>query len=208
MSNAAGDSIDALRPATAELSDAELVRRTRDGKREAFDVLIERHQRRATAVAYRLVGNLHDALEVCQNAFVRGFRNLETLEDPDRFGGWLLRIVTNLSLNFRRDRAVGGPRLSLDDCIIEDQPFSDRLAEPDHSDQQPGAALAANELSARMQRELAQLPEQQRLALVLFSVENMPQKEVAAIMGCSVEAVKWHVFQARKRLKERLEDFL
>ena len=72
----------------------------------------------------------------------------------------------------------------------------------------PGATLAAEELAEIVQREIAALPEQQRLALVLFSIEQLPQKEVATIMDCSVEAVKWHVFQARRKLKQRLTDYL
>ncbi|MFO0837830.1 MAG: RNA polymerase sigma factor [Phycisphaerae bacterium] len=208
MSRPSGKTNDVRRPQPAVFSDADLVRQARSGRREAYDDLIQRHQRRATAVAFRLVGNLHDALEVCQNAFVRAYRNLETLESPDRFGSWLLRIVTNLSLNFRRDRAVGGKRVSLDDCISEDHPLADRLADPPYSDQRPGAGIAAQELADRLALEMARLPDQQRIALTLFSIENMPQRDVADVMGCSVEAVKWHVFQARKRLKERLAEFL
>ncbi|MFN0134823.1 MAG: RNA polymerase sigma factor [Phycisphaerae bacterium] len=195
---------------TQQIPDEELVRRTCAGQREAFDELVERYQRRATSVSYRLLGNLHDALEVVQDAFIRAYRGLESLEDRPRFGSWLLRIVTNLSLNFRRDRAAGGPRLTLDDCIKDDDSPDRRamLSDSDSSDQRPGAMLAAEELAEIVQKAMAELPDQQRLALVLFSIEQMPQKEVAQIMGCSVEAVKWHVFQARKKLKDRLGDYM
>jgi len=187
-------------------ADAELVRQTLSGKRAAFDVLVERYQRRATSVAYRLLGNIHDALEVCQEAFIRAFRNLESLEDAQRFGPWLMRIVTNLSLNFRRSR---GPRLSFEDCLLgEDESREERVADADYSEDRPGAKLAAAELQAKVQAALATLPPQQRTALVLFSIEQMPQKEVAEILDCSIEAVKWHVFQARKKMKEQLADFL
>jgi RNA polymerase sigma-70 factor (ECF subfamily) len=193
----------------ARPSDAELVRQARAGRRAAFDELIERYQRRAVSVAYRLLGDLHDALEVCQEAFVRAYRNLDSLEDEGRFGSWLLRIATNLSLNYRRDRAVGGRRVSLDDCILsEDGTRAQRLADVPHTDAQPGAELAASELRRAVQAAMAELPDRQRTALVLFSIEQLPQKEVASIMNCSIEAVKWHVFQARKRLKEQLADYL
>ncbi len=195
-------------PATSRppLDDADLVLRTRAGQRQAFDLLVERYQRRATSVAYRLLGNLHDALEVCQEAFVRGYRNLDSLQDPHRFGPWLLRIVTNLSLNFRRSR---GPRLSFEDCLLgEEGSRAERVADAPHSDERPGAQLAADELQVAIQDGLAELPPQQRAALVLFSIEQLPQKEVAQIMDCSVEAVKWHVFQARKKMKSRLAAFL
>jgi RNA polymerase sigma-70 factor (ECF subfamily) len=201
--------VEAPRSSGAEPSDAELVRAIRAGRPAVFDDLVERYQRRAVSVAYRLLGDLHDALEVCQEAFIRAYRSLDSLADESRFGSWLLKIVTNLSLNFRRDRAVGGLRVSLDDCILDDQGARrERLADAGHADSQPGAELAAAELHSVVQAAIAELPEQQRTALVLFSFEQLPQKEVASIMGCSVEAVKWHVFQARKKLKNRLADYL
>ncbi len=190
-------------PATA---DADLVRATRAGRRDAFDILIERYQRRAVSVSYRLLGNTHDALEVCQEAFVKAYRRLDSLDDPARFRGWLLRIVTNLSLNFRRSRR---PRLSFEDCLVgEDQSREEQIADAPHSEDRPGAQLAADELQGEIRAALDQLPSQQRTALVLFSIEQMPQKEVAEIMGLSVEAVKWHVFQARKKLKDLLTPHL
>jgi RNA polymerase sigma-70 factor (ECF subfamily) len=209
VSRPAGDQVEVHRSSAADPSDAELVRATRAGRRDAFDPLIERYQRRAVSVAYRLLGNLHDALEVCQEAFVRAYRNLGSLEDERRFRSWLLRIVTNLSLNFRRDRAVGGRRVSLDDCILDEHGSrDDRSADSSCPDERPGAGLAVAELRSVVQAAVAGLPEQQRTALVLFSVERLPQKEVASIMDCSVEAVKWHVFQARKKLREQLADYL
>ncbi|HUU95548.1 MAG TPA: RNA polymerase sigma factor [Phycisphaerae bacterium] len=209
MSIPAGDDVESRRSTEAVPSDEELVRQSCLGRPGAFDQLVERYQRRATSVAYRLLGNLQDALEVCQDAFIRAYRNVQTLKDASRFGPWLLRIVTNLSLNYRRDRAVGGPRLSFEDCILPDErPRAERVALPAHSDEHPGAELAANELADIVRTAIAELPEQQRAALVLFSLEQLPQKQVATIMGCSVEAVKWHVFQARKKLKAQLADYL
>lgn len=203
----AGENVDVCGSTLAGPEDALLVHQLVAGRREAFDALVERYQRRATAVANRLVGNLHDALEVVQEAFIRAYRNIGTLEEPARFGPWLLRIVTNLALNHRRDRAVGGPRVSLSDCILDgEEPGEQRIVGRD--DVPVGAYLAAEELSQRLERAIAGLPAQQRAALVLFSIESLPQKEVAEMLDCSVEAVKWHVFQARKKLKEQLADYL
>jgi RNA polymerase sigma-70 factor (ECF subfamily) len=69
-------------------------------------------------------------------------------------------------------------------------------------------ALESREMGQRLQQALAELPEKQRLAIVMFTIEQMPQKEVAEALGCSVEAVKWHVFQGRKKLKELLKEHL
>ncbi len=149
------------------------------------------------------MGNLHDALELSQEAFVRAYRNLGTLEEQERFGPWLLRIVTNLSLNLRRSRHLRREN-GLDNILLHEDEPADAAA----SDDRPGAQLAADELRQLVERMLAELPDQQRAALVLFSIEGLPQRQVAELLGCSVEAVKWHVFQARKKLKARLAEYL
>ncbi len=189
------------------VGDEVLVERARTGDRSAFDELIGRYQRRAGSVAYRLLGNMHDALEVCQEAFVRAYRNLATLKNQARFGSWLLRIVTNLSLNFRRDRATYRRNVSFDDCMPDDlgigaRQFEDAQARP------PDARISDEETRDVVQQAINRLPDNQRSALVLFCVEQLPQREVAGILDCSVEAVKWYVFQARRKLREQLADLL
>jgi RNA polymerase sigma-70 factor (ECF subfamily) len=72
----------------------------------------------------------------------------------------------------------------------------------------PVRALQSKELGGRLKEALNQLPEKQRLAIVMFAIEKMPQKQVADAMDCSIEAVKWHVFQGRKRLRELLKDYI
>jgi len=184
-----------------------LVCRAKAQDASAFGELVRRYQRRAVSVAFRLLGNSSDASDVSQDAFVRAYRNLDQLEDPARFGPWLMRVVSNLSLNFRRSRA-SRPASSLDDAVLDGGDFRRpggrlRIAGSD-ADQMP----QASELEDALTAALEQLPDQQRLSLILFSVEGVPQKEVAEILECSVELVKWNVFQARKKLKELLVEYL
>lgn len=209
MSRTAANNLDAHAATQTAPDDTKLVRRTLDGQTDAFDELVERYQRRAVSVAHRLLGNLHDAMEVSQEAFVRAFRNLDSLENQNRFGSWLLRIVTNLSLNFRRDRAAGKRNVSLDESPMGEHGASEGrwTAWPGDEDF-PGGDLAAEELREIVQNAISRLPEAQRTALVLFSLEQLPQKDVAGIMNCSVEAVKWHVFQARKSLRQTLAEYI
>ena len=75
------------------------------GDRQAFGKLAQQYQRQCAAVALRLLGNTHDAMELVQDALVKAFKNLDQLEQSDRFGPWLMRIVTNLALNSRRSRS-------------------------------------------------------------------------------------------------------
>ncbi len=174
---------------------------TLDGRLEAFDKLIGRYQRRAVSVSYRLLGNIQDAQDVCQKAFVKSFKSLATLKDQELFGPWLMRIVSNLSLNYRRDRK---PHLSL--ATAEgDSGVPEAVASAGQGNSvEPSSAMETEESESAIRSAMDELPEKQRMALVLFAIEKMPQKEVAEIMECSVEMVKWNVFQARKTLKQAL----
>ena len=193
----------------ASPSDGQLVGRAVDGDRKAFDELIVRYQRQAVAVSYRLLGNTQDALEVTQDAFLKAFTSLETLQKPEAFGGWLMRIVSNLSLNFRRGRK-NKQQLPLDDLLGASEPSRSNGSGSDWMAQSgdPVRRLESQEMGQKLQQALSELPEKQRLAIVMFTIEEMPQKQVAEALGCSVEAVKWHVFQGRKKLRELLKDHL
>ncbi|HWE92966.1 MAG TPA: RNA polymerase sigma factor [Tepidisphaeraceae bacterium] len=192
-------------------TDGTLVGEVLAGKRQSFDVLIRKYQRQAVAVSYRLLGNSHDAMEVTQDAFLKAFSSLATLQKPEAFGGWLMRIVSNLSLNYRRSRKSRS-QLPLDDLLGsatgQAQEAGGSSSEWMAQSGDPVHKLESEEMGRKLQEALAQLPEKQRLALVMFTVEEMPQKQVAEALGCSVEAVKWHVFQGRKKLKELMKEHL
>jgi len=198
-------------PANGAPSDGELVSQVLAGNRDAFDILIRKYQRQAIAVSYRLLGNSHDAMEVTQDAFLKAYGSLATLQKPAAFGGWLMRIVSNLSLNYRRGRKSRS-QLPLDDLLgASDGTKADTTgATSDFAAQSgdPLRRLESEEMGRKLQEALASLPEKQRQAIILFTIEEMPQKEVAEALNCSVEAVKWHVFQGRKKLKEMLKDVM
>src|SRR3954454_21123130 len=190
-------------------TDGQLVTQVLAGQRTCFDTLISRYQRQAVAVSYRLLGNTQDSLEVTQDAFLKAFTSLATLNKPEAFGGWLMRIVSNLSLNYRRSRKIRS-QLPLDDLLGKQQTdapqsggseWMSRSGDPVHN-------LESREMGDRLTQAMNQLPEKQRLALVMFTIDEMPQKQIAEVLNCSVEAVKWHVFQGRKRLKEMMKEHL
>ena len=192
-------------------TDAQLVGLVIGGKRDAFDELIGRYQRQAVAVSYRILGNTQDALEVTQDAFLKAYSSLPSLQEHAAFKGWLMRIVSNLSLNKRRGRRKTSA-LPSDDLLDVSGGGSSGQAGAASAwmakDHDPGHAMESKELGQRLAAALDRLPEKQRLALVLFTIQELPQKEVAEILESSVEAVKWHVFQARKKLREMLKEDL
>lgn len=186
-------------------SDKELVLRAREGDLAAFDELVRRYQRWLTGVAYRLLTNRDDAMEVAQDAFLRAYDRLETLSQPDKFRSWLLRILSNLALNRRRGRALR-KTASLDMTADEDDPLS--ANRPDTHTPTPLQEASGRDLKRYPWDAIEELPDMQRHCLILFSVEKMPQKDVADILQCSVESVKWNVFMARKKLKAKLRDMM
>lgn len=149
-------------------------------------------------------------MEVAQDAFLRAYRSLSSLKEPARFGPWLMRIVSNLSLNFRRSRgsAARVGTLPLDDVLGDDEAASAGRGEQPAGGEWSMNDLLSSELAAQVEKAIVTLPEKQRLALILFAIEGWPQKEIAKVLGCSLEAVKWNVFQARRTLKEKLADYL
>lgn len=186
--------------------DAAWVQAVIAGDTDAFGRLVEAYQRQAVGVGYRLLGNSHDATEVAQEAFLRAYRSLARLKEPSRFGPWLMRIVSNLSLNFRRSRR------SSSTVTLDEQQGTDRAmttdGRPMTSSEEPDRRMAGRELQERIDAALAQLPEKQRLSLILFTIEGWAQKDIAEHLECSLENVKWNVFQARKKLKDLLGDDL
>src|SRR3954465_5599012 len=185
---------DPTNPSPSGPTDGQLVTQALSGNRsgdprgkKAFDELIRRYQRQAVAVSYRLLGNSQDALEVTQDAFLKAFTSLESLQKPEAFGGWLMRIVSNLSLNYRRSRKtrtavplseVLGPQGG------EQTESHGGGSEWMSASADPVRGLQGKELGAKLKEALAQLPEKQRLAIVMFTMDEMPQKQVAEALGC------------------------
>ena len=180
----------------------------KQGDHAAFGMLAQQYQRQCAAVALRLLGNTHDAAELVQDALFKAFKNLGQLQQCERFGPWLMRIVTNLALNYRRSRGRRAA-ISLEQTSAECDEGEDLRSTIAGSElDAPEKPLTSAELGDAIQRAIDELPEKQRLALVMFAIEKMPQKDVAEVLNCSVEAVKWHVFTARKQLRKSLGEHM
>ncbi|MCP4713173.1 MAG: sigma-70 family RNA polymerase sigma factor [Planctomycetes bacterium] len=186
--------------------DEKLVESVLAGDRKAFDVLVERYQRQSVAVAARMLGNIDDAMEAAQEGFIRAYQALGQLKNPARFGPWLMKIMANQALNARRSRRRN-PKVSLSQSFGSD-PDSDGPLPVASDDPSVTEKLAAGELAVALQKAIAELPENLRTPLLLFSVEKLPQKEIAEIMKCSLQTVKWSVFEARRQLRKKLKKML
>lgn len=172
-------------------TDGELVGLARQGDEESFAELVRRYSRRAYLVALSQLGNVADAEDVSQDSFLIALRQIETCRNPDKFGAWLLTIVRNRARNFRRDRGAK-----------EATPLDDVLGLASRAN--TAAQAEVGELRDRLMVALAQLTKTQREALLLFDVEGLRHAEVADQLGITEGNARYHVFQARRRMREIL----
>lgn len=187
--------------------DRELITRAAQGDRGAFRELIQRHQRKAHAVAYGVVRNTEDAREVVQDAFMRVHRHLADFEGQASFSTWLYRIVVNLSIDQIR-RKSPGRRVELDERTDLEGAPEELL--PYRGEGDPFASLDRARLVDAMQWALDQLPPYHRAVIVLREVEGMSYEEIAESMEISKGTVMSRLFHARRKmqrlLRERLGD--
>jgi RNA polymerase sigma-70 factor (ECF subfamily) len=165
------------------------------GEPAAFDALFRRWAAPLLRYLERMVRDAGTAEELVQEVFLRVHRARERYAPEARFSTWLYRIATNLALNELRRPRRREPHRSQDE---EGAPALAAEA-PD-----PDAAVDARRLGARVERELAALPEKQRAALCLAAVEGLSYAEVAEALEVSESAVKALVHRARTALAERL----
>jgi RNA polymerase sigma-70 factor, ECF subfamily len=176
-----------------QLDDDALVRACLAGRREAFDVLVERHRRLVYQLCYRFVGNHEDASDLAQDVFVRGYRALRGFKGQSALATWLYRIGVNVCLN---RVAVKRPRMEPIEAV-------ERI---DKSVERADIALIRQENSARVRRAVARLPPKQRATLILRTYHELPHEEIAGILGSSVGAVKANFFHALANLKKLLDE--
>lgn len=175
---------------TTPAGDAELMRLVGGGDRRALASLVRRHQQRVLQIAHRSLGDPAAAEEIAQEAFIRVWRSAARYQPQAQFTTWLYRIVVNLCLDFRRRR-----RHASIDAAGADAPAGE----------EPSAELEREELSRTIQRVVADLPDRQRVALVLHRFSGLSLAEVCSVTGLSDSAVESLLVRAYAALRKKLE---
>ncbi len=144
---------------------------------------------------YRIVGNVHDAQDLTQEAFIKALQRQDQIRDEQKAAHWLSRIATNTALDFlRRHGRVSFAELSAAHGTMFDS----------HSET-PEAALLRNENRNWLAAGLEKLTARERAALVLRDMEDLPAEEVARRLNCSRATVRSHIANARVKLKKFAE---
>jgi RNA polymerase sigma-70 factor, ECF subfamily len=178
-----------------EKDDHELLALIQDGNGQAFATLVERHTERFYRLAYRYLQSKAAAEDVVQDAFLKLWEN-PAIWQPERnskFTTWFYRVVVNLCLDLRKRKAP----VALDEEI----PLIDDREPVDET-------MVKIQEQKALEREIAALPERQRMALNLCFDEGLSNQEAAAVMGVRLKALQSLVMRAKTTLKERMKAYL
>jgi RNA polymerase sigma-70 factor (ECF subfamily) len=186
-------------------SDDELLSRFAVGERAALEELFRRYRQPAYRVAYRLLGNEADALDAVQEGFVKALTHLSGFQGRSSFKTWLLRVVSNASLDLGRQR---GRRetMSLDARVPGDSragpPVHARLLTLDETSQ----GLDRADMRAMLDQALALLSPVQRQTFVLYAEADLSYREISEVMRTSIGTVMSRLYYARQKLRAFLSE--
>ena len=172
------------------------------GDTVAFEQLVERHQTLVAGTVGRMLGSNAEVEDVAQQVFVRVWKSAKRYEPRAKFTTWLLKITRNLVFNEMRRRK----RHAL--TPLQSEPDGEEMQLKDEHGVTPDASLLEGELQRAIESAIGELPESQRMAVVLRRYEELSYEEIATVLDQSVPAVKSLLFRARTELRERLKAYL
>jgi RNA polymerase sigma-70 factor (ECF subfamily) len=182
--------------------DVRLMGLIRAGDTAAFEQLVERHQMLVVGTVGRMLGSNSDVDDIAQQVFIRVWKSAGRYVPRAKFTTWLLKITRNLVFNeLRRSKRRAHIPMQMD-------PDAEEIPLKDESMQAPDAAALEKELQEAIDRAIAQLPDTQRMAVILRRYEDMSYDQISDVLEISVPAVKSVLFRARTELRERLANYL
>lgn len=192
-----------------QLSNYDLILRCQAGvrpDRAAFAQLLQRYQSHVDKLLYHLAPDWQDRADLAQEVWIRVYRHLHRLQEPNKFKGWLSRITTNLFYDELRKRKRHVDPISLDAPMNMEE--GDMEWDLPTDAPSPEETLTTTEFYEQLRSAIADLPEAFRTTIVLREIEGMPYEEIAEITGVSLGTVKSRIARARQKLQSQLQDYL
>ncbi|MHC4548675.1 MAG: RNA polymerase sigma factor [Planctomycetota bacterium] len=189
-------------------SDVELMLAVKAGDEGAFGELVSRHRDSIVNLTYRYLGNRADAEDLAQEVFLKVYRARMRYEPRAKFTTWLYRVAVNACLNEVRNRKLRPTfgAAALPGGEGDEDAFVPTLRDADAQSPAEGAAQA--ELRAQVRAAVDDLPERQRLALLLNKFHGLGYEELAATLEMTIPGVKSLLVRARENVRQRLEPYL
>ncbi len=185
-----------------DAEDVRLMRLVSRGNTSAFEELIGRHQALVAGTVARMLSSNSDVEDIAQQVFIRVWKSARRYVPRAKFTTWLLKITRNLVFNElrRTKRHAHVP--------LQSEPSAEDPPVKDETNLAPDASLLESELQRTIEEAILQLPETQRMALVLRRYEQLSYEQIAEVLDLSVPAVKSVLFRARSELRSRLSKYL
>lgn len=188
--------------AYSSVEDAALVRAAQKGDTDAFEELVARHRDKIYARAFSMMRHEDEAIDLSQEAWVKGWQRLAQFQGDSSFATWMTRIVINLCLDALRKQR----RRRIESIEEMDDESGGVERQMPAIITNPTERLERGELRQRIDQALAQMSNEHRTVLVLHEFEEMEYKEIAKAMDCSIGTVMSRLFYARRRLAALLAD--
>jgi RNA polymerase sigma-70 factor (ECF subfamily) len=185
--------------------DQQLVERAQRGDKRAFELLVEKYQRKLGRLLARFIRDPAEVEDVTQEAFIKAYRALPAFRGDSAFYTWLYRIGINTAKNYLM--ALGRRAPTSTEVDAEDaEGFED--GEQLRDINTPESMLLSKEIAATVNAAIEELPEELRTAIQLREIEGMSYEDIARIMDCPIGTVRSRIFRAREAIAERLRPLL
>ncbi|GAA0500519.1 RNA polymerase sigma factor SigW [Salinibacillus aidingensis] len=178
------------------------IRQVKKGDQSAFEDIVNFYQNKVIQICYRMLGNLHEAEDIAQEAFVRAYTNIHSFDEKRKFSTWLYRIATNLSIDRIRkkkpdyylDAEVKGTEgLTMYSQLSMDEPL-------------PEEKVESMELNDYIQKQILSLPEKYRSVISLRYVDDLSLQEISEALEMPMGTVKTRIHRGREALRKKLRD--
>ena len=182
-----------------EENEHSIIRAVLSGDKEAYGALVVRYSHAIFRVAFRITGDEADAEDVVQEAFLLGYRKLESFESRAKFSTWIYRIAVNCALNVKNKRKPEAVQIAEDTDATQHQvQVADTAANPER-------LVLSQEIEAHQARAMQELTATERTAFILRHMEARTTEEIAAALQIAPNAAKQAVFRAVQKLRRDLE---
>jgi len=185
--------------------DSQLVARAQQGDKQAFNLLVEKYQRKLTRLLSRFIRDQAEVEDVTQEAFIKAYRALPAFRGDSAFYTWLYRIGINTAKNYLM--AMGRRAPTSTEVEAEDAEGFEE-GEQLRDINTPESVLLSNEIAETVNSTIEQLPEELRRAIQMREIEGMSYEDIAQAMDCPIGTVRSRIFRAREAIAEKLRPLL
>ena len=179
---------------SVEPDDRQLVETILGGDTQAFEQLVRRKTSKVYALCYRIIGNPEDAKDISQLVFIKLWENMEKYDPQYAFDTWLYRMVTNVAIDFIRNRQ------SRENAINSNLRLVKTSAEAEQ-----GVIFQRKEIERLFNEIATVLSPKQKTIFIMREMEDLPSSEIAKVLGCRESTVRNHLFNARKLMQQQLQ---